>query len=319
MENYKILITGGHGFIGCHISHILKKLGHTVGVIDNYTDYKYYDIKLYRKILAQRIKYAKADNIYLRDILKCETVFESFKPDIVIHLASCPNANMLLGNTEQETKTAITGTLKILQLCVKHKVKRIVYASSSMVYGDFLTEAPDEFHPTNPKTLYGSYKLAGEQMIKTYNKDWGLEYSILRPSAIYGTRDMIIRVISKMAKSAMEKSEIDVNGVHSKLDFTDVSEVAEAFIHGALHKGAVNQIFNCSRGRGRTIIEAARIVKDCMGQFSCKLNIKDSDSFYPTRDTLDNSKLKKITGWEPKIDIEYGIRKYISWFKENNE
>ena len=122
-----------------------------------------------------------------------------------------------------------------------------------------------------------------------------------------------------MAKSAIEKSEIDVNGVHSKLDFTDVSEVAEAFIHGALHKGAVNQIFNCSRGRGRTIVEAARIVKDCMGQFSCKLNIKDSDSFYPTRDTLDNSKLKKITGWEPKIDIEYGIRKYISWFKENNE
>ena len=114
MENYKILITGGHGFIGCHISHILKKLGHTVGVIDNYTDYKYYDIKLYRKVLAQRIKYARVDNVYLRDILKCETVFESFKPDIVIHLASCPNANMLLGNIAQETKTAITGTLKIL-------------------------------------------------------------------------------------------------------------------------------------------------------------------------------------------------------------
>jgi len=316
MEKYKVLITGGHGFIGCHIANNLNAKGHTVGVIDNYTDYKCYDKKEYKRVIKQRKKYAKADNIYSIDILKCETVFESFKPDIVIHLASCPNASMLLGNTEHETTTAITGTLKILQLCVKHKVKRIVYASSSMVYGDFLTEAPDEFHPTDPKTLYGSYKLAGEQMIKTFNKDYGLEYCILRPSAIYGTRDMIIRVISKMAKSAMEKNEITVNGVHSKLDFTYITEVAEAFVLGALSKGATDMVFNCSRGRGRTIVEAAELVKNYMGN-TCKLNIKESNSIYPSRDTLDNNKLQALTGWEPKIDIEEGIKKYIEWFKEN--
>ena len=316
MEKYKVLITVGHGFIGCHIANNLNAKGHTVGVIDNYTDYKCYDKKEYKKILKQRIEHANADNEYLEDILKPETVFKNFKPDIVIHLASCPNARMLLLNVEQETKTAISGTLKILQMCVKYKVKRIVYASSSMVYGDFLTEAPDEWHPINPKTLYGSYKLVCDQMIEFFNKDYGLEYCILRPSAIYGTKDMVIRVISQMAMSAITKGEININGIHSKLDFTYVSEVAEAFIHGALHKGAVNMIFNCSRGRGRTIIEAARIVKDCIG-VDCKLNIKDVDNFYPSRDTLDSNRLKLITGWEPKIDIEYGIRKYISWFKKN--
>ena len=236
--------------------------------------------------------------------------------DIVIHLASCPNARMLLRNVEQETKTAVDGTLKILQLCVKYKVKRIVFASSSMVYGDFMSDAPDELHLTNPKTLYGSYKLAGEQMIKTFNKDYGLEYCILRPSAIYGTRDMIIRVISQMAKSMFEKGEITITGDKSKLDFTYVTEVAEAFVQGALHKGSTNMIFNCSRGRGRTIIEAADLVKDYMGN-NCKLNIKESDSFYPSRDTLDSNRLKTLTGWEPKIDIEEGIKKYVEWFKEN--
>ena len=315
MEKYKVLITGGHGFIGCYIANNLNAKGHTVGVIDNYTDYKCYDKKEYKRVIKQRILHANAAT-FVGNIFNSEDTFKFFQPDIVIHLASCPNARMLLRNVEQETKTAVDGTLKILQLCVKYKVKRIVFASSSMVYGDFMSDAPNELHLTNPKTLYGSYKLAGEQMIKTFNKDYGLEYCILRPSAIYGTRDMIIRVISQMAKSMFEKGEITITGDKSKLDFTYVTEVAEAFVQGALHKGATNMIFNCSRGRGRSIVEAANLVKDYMGN-KCKLNIKESDSFYPSRDTLDNSKLQALTGWEPKIDIEEGIKKYVEWFKEN--
>ena len=315
MEKYKVLITGGHGFIGCHIANNLNAKGHTVGVIDNYTDYKYYDKKEYKRVIKQRILHANAAT-FVGNSFNSEDTFKFFQPNIVILLASCPNARMLLRNVEQETKTAVDGMLKILQLCVKYKVKRIVFASSSMVYGDFMSDAPDELHLTNPKTLYGSYKLVGEQMIKTFNKDYGLEYCILRPSAIYGTRDMIIRVISQMVKSMFEKGEIIITGAKSKLDFTYVTEVAEAFVQGALHKGATNMIFNCSRGRGRTIIEAADLVKDYMGN-NCKLNIKESDSFYPSRDTLDSNRLKTLTGWEPKIDIEEGIKKYVEWFKEN--
>ena len=315
MEKYKVLITGGHGFIGCYIANNLNAKGHTVGVIDNYTDYKCYDKKEYKNVIKQRILHASAAT-FVGNIFNSEDTFKFFQPDIVIHLASCPNARMLLRNVEQETKTAVDGTLKILQLCVKYKVKRIVFASSSMVYGDFMSDAPNELHLTNPKTLYGSYKLAGEQMIKTFNKDYGLEYCILRPSAIYGTRDMIIRVISQMAKSMFEKGEITITGDKSKLDFTYVTEVAEAFVQGALHKGATNMIFNCSRGRGRSIVEAANLVKDYMGN-KCKLNIKESDSFYPSRDTLNSTRLKILTGWKPKIDIEEGIKKYVEWFKEN--
>jgi nucleoside-diphosphate-sugar epimerase len=315
MEKYKVLITGGHGFIGCYIANNLNAKGHTVGVIDNYTDYKCYDKKEYKRVIKQRILHANAAT-FVGNIFNSEDTFKFFQPDIVIHLASCPNARMLLRNVEQETKTAVDGMLKILQLCVKYKVKRIVFASSSMVYGDFMSDAPNELHLTNPKTLYGSYKLAGEQMIKTFNKDYGLEYCILRPSAIYGTRDMIIRVISQMAKSMFEKGEITITGDKSKLDFTYVTEVAEAFVQGALHKGATNMIFNCSRGRGRSIVEAANLVKDYMGN-KCKLNIKESDSFYPSRDTLNSTRLKILTGWKPKIDIEEGIKKYVEWFKEN--
>ena len=175
MEKYKVLITGGHGFIGCHIANNLNAKGHTVGVIDNYTDYKCYDKKEYKRVIKQRILHANAAT-FVGNIFNSEDTFKFFQPDIVIHLASCPNARMLLRNVEQETKTAVDGTLKILQLCVKYKVKRIVFASSSMVYGDFMSDAPNELHLTNPKTLYGSYKLVGEQMIKNFNKDYGLEY-----------------------------------------------------------------------------------------------------------------------------------------------
>jgi UDP-glucose 4-epimerase len=204
----------------------------------------------------------------------------------------------------------ITATAVTLDLCVEHNVERIVFASSSMVYGDFTSDAPIETARTDPLTLYGSYKLQGEKMCQIWQREKGLEYTILRPSALYGTRDMIVRVISKLAEAALTTGELRVQGPDNKLDFSWVDDVASAFATAATHKNCANEIFNCTRGRGRTIMEAAELVQARLGG---KIVTLPHDDFYPNRDTLTSDKLKNSTNWNPQMDIDTGIPKYLDW------
>ena len=242
-----------------------------------------------------------------------ENTFKTFNPDIVIHVATYPNAYMVKRNVIDATGNMITATAVVLDLCVEYNVERIVFSSSSMVYGDFTRQAPIESDRCNPLTLYGSYKLQGERMCEIWNREKGLEYTILRPSALYGTRDMIVRVISKLAEAALTTGELRVQGPDNKLDFSWVEDVASAFAIAATDEKCKNQIFNCTRGKGRKIIEAAEMVQARLGG---KIVTLPHDDFYPNRDTLTSDKLKNSTDWNPIMDIERGIPLYLDWLLE---
>ena len=312
----KILILGGHGFIGSHTSNILKSMGHTIGVVDCYHRYYTFPKSEYDKISELRIQHSNADLVYnghIEDVPFMENVFKQFKPEVVIHVATYPNAYMVKRNVIDATGNMITATATILDLCVEHKVGKIVFASSSMVYGDFKVDAPDENEETNPLTLYGSYKLMGEKMCKIWLREKDLNYTILRPSALYGTRDMITRVISKMTESAIKSGIIKVYGATNKLDFSWVEDVASAFAISATDDNTTNKTFNCTRGKGRMIIEAAEMVRS---KFGGKILEYPADDFYPNRDTLNSDKLKYATEWSPKVDIEKGVPEYLNWFEK---
>ena len=312
----RILILGGHGFIGSHTANILRNQGHTIGVVDCYHRYYTFPQEEYECVLKQRQDHCGADSVYpgqIEDAVFMENTFKSFKPNIVIHVATYPNAYMVKRNVIDATSNMVTATAVTLDLCVEHNVERVVFASSSMVYGDFTSEAPVETSRTNPLTLYGSYKLQGEKMCQIWHREKGLEYSILRPSALYGTRDMIVRVISKLAEAAMTSGELRVQGPDNKLDFSWVTDVASAFATAATHPACANEIFNCTRGKGRTILEAAEMVQARLGG---KIVTLPHDDFYPNRDTLTSDKLKNMTGWNPQMDIDQGIPLYLNWLLE---
>ena len=312
----RILILGGHGFIGSHTANILRNQGHTIGVVDCYHRYYTFPQEEYECVLKQRQDHCGADSVYpgqIEDAVFMENTFKSFQPNIVIHVATYPNAYMVKRNVIDATSNMVTATAVTLDLCVEHNVERVVFASSSMVYGDFTSEAPVETSRTNPLTLYGSYKLQGEKMCQIWNREKGLEYSILRPSALYGTRDMIVRVISKLAEAAMTSGELRVQGPDNKLDFSWVTDVASAFATAATHPACANEIFNCTRGKGRTILEAAQMVQARLGG---KIVTLPHDDFYPNRDTLTSDKLKNMTGWNPQMDIDQGIPLYLNWLLE---
>lgn len=311
-----ILILGGHGFIGHHVAQQLTSQGHKVGVVDCHHRYGDYATWEYQPVLEQRLNHMGPHTFYQGDVADAEfmnTVFESERPHRVIDLATYPNAKMVKRNVVDATNNMITATAIALNLCVKYQVQRFVLASSSMVYGDFgaFGGAPQEDAVCNPLTLYGSYKLQCERMCKIWQHEHGLEYTILRPSALYGTRDMVVRVISKMTVSALKSGRMIVNGPDNRLDFSYVTDVASAFVTAVLHDRAANEIFNCTRNHGRRIIEAAEIIQS---RIPSDIVIEPHDEFYPNRDTLNSHKMVELTDWQPKIDIETGIPIYLSWF-----
>lgn len=313
----KILILGGHGFIGAHTCRVLKNQGHTVGVVDCHHQYFTFPDQEYQTVLKQRQDYCMADQFFKGKIEDAEfmsNTFNWFKPEVVIHLATYPNVHMVKRNPFDATNNMINATITILDLCVKHNVDKIVFSSSSMTYGHFQTEAPTEEHPTEPRSLYGTYKLAGERMCITWNKEHNLNYVIMRPSALYGTRDMITRVISQMTNSAITQKKIFVKGADNKLDFSWVEDVADAFAR-VTTQPIYNEIFNCTRGKGETIMKAARIVQNILGG---QIIEAEQDLLTSNRDTLNSCKIKNMTGWSPQVDIEEGIPRYIDWFKRTH-
>ena len=309
-----ILILGGHGFIGHHLSKIFSTQGHRVSVVDLHHRYGEYQDWEYNPVLQQRIDHMGDHDFFAGDVCHAEfmdRVFESVRPNIVVDLATYPNAKMVKKNVVDATTNMIAATAIALDLCVKYQVQRFVLASSSMVYGDFGQSPPNETAECNPLTLYGSYKLQCERMCKIWHKEHGLEYALLRPSALYGTRDMVVRVISKMTVDAVKTGVINVNGATNRLDFSWVEDVASAFYHASTNANCANRVFNCTRGHGRTIVEAAEIIRSIV---PASINALPHDSFYPNRDTLNSSLLQLATDWKPTVDIETGIPAYVNWF-----
>ena len=310
----KILVLGGYGFIGSHICQQLKAEGHTIGIVDCYHQYYTFPDWEYHPVLNQRKAITQTDKEYIGQIENLqfmEQTFEDFKPDRVIHVATYPNARMVKRNVLDATNNMVTATAYILDLCVKHKVRKIVYASSSMVYGEFDNKIPDENVMPKPNTLYGSYKRQGEIMCKIWHREYGLDYVIMRPSALYGELDTVTRVISQMLKSVLTTGEMNVQGPDNKLDFSNVLDVAKYFSIATTNE-VTNETFNCTRGYGRKIIDAAEIIKEKLG--TGKIITKPHDKFYPNRDTLNSDKAKSMFNFNPQIDIEEGIPKYMNWF-----
>ena len=311
-----ILILGGHGFIGHHTARELVNQGYRVGVVDVYHQYGDYQDWEYWPVVEQRIEFI-GDHTFYRgdaaDAVFMDQTFSHFQPNVVIDLATYPNAKMVKKNVVDATTNMVAATAIALELSVKYNVKRFVLASSSMAYGDFdaFDGAPTEDAVCNPLTLYGSYKLQCERMCKIWHKEHGLEYVLLRPSALYGTRDMVVRVISKMTVAALKTGRMIVNGPDNKLDFSYVTDVASAFVQAAIHPNAANQIFNCTRNNGRRIIEAAELIRE---RIPSEIVIEPHDAFYPNRDTLNSGRMVEMTDWQPRIDIEQGIPLYLDWF-----
>jgi UDP-glucose 4-epimerase len=312
-----ILVTGGLGLIGHNVVARLEALGHTVVITDIRTNYGLIPQAELDYLIAERLKKIQTKELYRIDIADTSGIdflLRKFNIDIIIHLASFPRQKVVNANPVLGSRTMSEGLLNLLELSVKYNVKRFVYTSSSMVYGDF-TDFVTEDAVCNPQGQYGIMKLAGEWLIKDYTRRYGLAHTIFRPSAVYGPLDVEDRVISKFLLTAMRSGILKVNGINETLDFTYVDDAADGIVAATLAENTRNKTYNITKSHSKTLLSAAELAVKLAGNGIVEVKEKDAD--FPSRGALDITAAHQDFGFSPKIDIDEGFKIYYEWIKNS--
>jgi UDP-glucose 4-epimerase len=301
----KIIVTGGAGFIGSHIVDKLIEKHHQVVVVDNLSTGK-------KEYINKEAKFYHTDinDNYLDEI------FELEKPNYVIHHAAQIDVQTSVHNPVLDAEINILGTLKLVKLCTKHHIKKMVYASSAAVYGDPLYLPVDEKHVVNPISFYGISKHTPEHYIQTYAQLHGLKYTILRYANVYGIRQdpkgeggVVSIFVDKLLNNI---SPYIYGDGEQTMDFIYVKDVAAANL-AALDKED-NEICNISCNTQTTVNELLRTMNDIMHK-----DVKPTHQ--PPRlgdivhSYLDNTKAKAYLGWAPEYDLQQGLTETIEYYK----
>ncbi len=331
MRKKRVLIIGGAGFIGHNLAIKLKKLKHKVSIVDSLQVNNILWLKknkdqlpfpnLSMSILEERFRLLKNFKIPLmktdvRDYKKLSRVFHKVKPEIIIHLAAVSHAN----KSNKDPFSTFDHSLRTLENSLDHSknklfnVKQFIFLSSSMVYGNFKKKIVNEKDICKPLGIYAALKLSGENIIKAYNQVFGLPYTIIRPSALYGERCISRRVGQIFIENIINNKEILIQGDGlEKLDFTYIDDLVNGIICAINSKRALNQTFNLTYGNAQPIYKLINILRKNFSNIKVK-HIK-RDKLMPKRGTLSTSKAKKLINYKPKWPIHKGYNKYINWYK----
>jgi UDP-glucose 4-epimerase len=308
----RILVTGGAGFIGSHVVAELKLCGHDTVSYDNYVQYKIRGD--YDKALSHRARAGVSVRGDTRDYPFLRKTFEECKPEVIIHLAALPLADMSDTHVDECRSTIVDGTTNVLQAARETGVRRVVYISSSMVYGDFEREPIDEYDNTKPIDVYGGCKLAGEHITRALCRRFGLEHHIIRPSAVYGPTDVNRRVTQIFLDAAIEERPITLyNGGEERLDFTYVTHTAHGIVLAALAPGA-DATYNITAECARSLKDLADIIRM---EIPVEVVSKSLHQNKPQRGTLSNLRARTDLGYQPQHSLHAGIVDWINWRKAN--
>ncbi|MFZ6024727.1 MAG: NAD-dependent epimerase/dehydratase family protein [Bacteroidota bacterium] len=329
IQNKRVLIIGGGGFIGHNLALHLKSLGADVSIIDGLEVNNLTSVlgnsdnlpypQLSYTVLTERLDLIRKAGIPLfvqdaRDYHALSHLMNKIKPQIIMHLAAVSHAN----RSNKDPYSTFDHSLRTLENALdnakdREGVEHFVFLSSSMVYGNFKTDAVDETTVCEPLGIYGALKFSGEKMVIAYNQVFGLPYTIVRPSALYGERCISRRVGQIFIENALFGNEITMNGDGSDgLDFTYIQDLVGGLANVISNENAKNQIFNLTYGSARTIADMIDILKGYFPGISVKSIAKDS--LMPDRGTLSVEKAKSLIGYNPTWSLDKGYPKYIEWY-----
>ena len=313
----KFLVTGGMGLIGHNVVQRLEAKEHEVVIVDIMTNYGIIPQDELEYLLDERGKKIKTQHIYRTDISDGEAfdrVVENHRPEVIIHMASFPRQKVVNANPAWGARVMMEGLINICESAKKHGVERVVYISSSMVYGDFEDQVLED-DPCNPIGQYGIMKLCGEDLVKDYQRRGAFDYAIIRPSAVYGPLDVEDRVVAKFMLTAMRGGVLRVNGVSETLDFTYVDDAADGIVAAATRIMSANKTFNITKSHSVSLLEAAEMIVKIVGKGTIETRDKDAD--FPSRGALNIDRARTILSFDPKVDVEEGFQNYYNWLNNS--
>jgi nucleoside-diphosphate-sugar epimerase len=322
------LVTGGLGLIGASIARRLIEhdVVDEVVCLDHYGRYanstrpEFVDFRRMRlEGIEDRVIIERGEAKYMSVM---QDVLWKYRPVYIFHLAALPLAKLDNMNVEEARAGTLVSTSNILELLHKmsrhadYVPRRFVYASSSMVYGDFQSDEVREDDLTAPKELYGSMKLAGEVLTRGLGDFYRVPWTIIRPSAVYGPTDMNRRVSQIFIEKAFAGETIKVMGRDERLDFTYVKDVARGFVLAATQKAGAREVFNITYGKSHTLLQFVQCLQRHFPDL--RYEITERDEFRPRRGTLSTEKARELLGYFAEYSLQRGIDEYVAFNKRRH-
>ena len=297
----KSLVTGGAGFIGSHLVERLVLLGHDVIVIDNFSIGRMSNLKK----VQNKIKIINAD---VTKIEKIEKLFKGVQN--VFHLAALADIVPSIEKPSNYFRANVNGTLNVLECSVKYRVKRFIYSASSSCYGIPKRYPTPETSLIDPKYPYALTKRMGEELVLHYSNIYNLNATSLRFFNVYGPRARTSGTYGAvfgvfLAQKFANKPLTVVGSGRQRRDFTFVSDVVDAIIKINKCKNIKGQYLNVGSSKAVSINKIVNLI----GGSSIRIPKRPGE---PNITFADISKIRKLTGWFPKIDIEQGVKLMMS-------
>jgi UDP-glucose 4-epimerase len=305
-ENMNILVTGGAGFIGSNLVDALIEAGHQVTVVDNVSTGK-------REYVNRRADFQQMD---IQDARLAE-VFATSRPEVVFHLAAQINVQTSLQEPGLDADINILGSIRVLELCRRYGVRKIIYPSSAAVYGDPLYLGIKEDHPIKPLSFYGISKYTAEPYIQVYAALYGLDYTILRYANVYGMRQdpqgeggVISIFLNKMVNG--EPPVIYGNGEQTR-DFIYIKDVVSANL-AAIDRGS-RAVLNISTNHSTRIQELAALMSRILG-YSGTAIYQEGRPGDIEHSRLAHAEAVKHLNWHPAYSLLQGLTETCEFYKK---
>lgn len=308
----RCLVTGAAGFVGSHLSERLLALGHEVVGVDRFSDYyprHYKEANLARLYEHSRFRLSE------HDLASCDIAPLLDKCEVVFHQAAQAGVRASWGSTfETYVQDNILGTQRLLEAARDHgTVRKIVYASSSSVYGDTRDLPMRETSATHPYSPYGVTKLAAEHLCELYRRNFGLPTVSLRYFTVYGPRQRPDMAFHKFIEATLDGASIPLygNGEQTR-DFTFIADIVEANVHAGF--GDAQGVFNVGGGSRVTLNEVLRVIEECAG--TVHIDRRPQEAGDVTHTWADTTAAQNAFGYAPKISLPEGLARQVAWHKE---
>jgi NAD dependent epimerase/dehydratase len=308
----KVLITGADGFIGSHLAELLFNQGYTVRALAQYNSFNSWGW-LEDVACKDDLEIITGD---IRDPFFCKEITQDI--DIIFHLAALIAIPFSYIAPSTYIETNITGTLNICQAALENGVQRIIHTSTSEVYGTALYVPIDEKHPLQPQSPYSASKIGADSIAMSYFNSFELPLIIARPFNTYGPRQsaraVIPTIILQIANGA---KEIKLGDLTPTRDFNYVQDTCNGFLSLLSSNNIFGEIFNIGSNSEISILDTLNLIKKIM---SSSVNfITDNERVRPKNSEVfrlysDNTKIRKLTGFNPQVKLEDGLSKTVDWF-----
>lgn len=312
----EILITGIAGFIGSNLAEKLLSLNYKVIGIDNYDPF--YDRKVKERNISE-IYRNKQFYFYEYDILNnnnLQNVFNSHSIDVVIHLAAKAGVRPSIDNPYDYYRVNVLGTMNLLEVMKSFNCNKIIYASSSSVYGNNTKIPFSEDDPVdNPISPYAATKKTGELICHTYHHLYGFDVTCLRFFTVYGPRQRPDLAIYKFTKSIINNSPIPFYGNgNTERDYTYIDDLIAGIV-GAIKNISGYNIFNLGESRTISLKSMVSQIENIIGKKAIlnKLPLQKGDMI---KTYANINKAKKVLGYNPIYSFELGLEKFVDWYND---